>query len=205
MPSPAIDKSAPSGSSGARRFSLADGTRNAPAISATATTKTLVRKIAPHQKCSSSNPLVTPPSAAPTPANVAQIAIAFGRSLGGNTWASTDNVAGMTNAAPTPIAARATINAFAELENAAKPDARPNTTRPLFRESRRPKRSPSEPAVNNKPANTRLYASTIHCSELEPACSSRCNVGIATFRLALATTIMTRLRHRTPSVHQRRS
>ena len=138
VPKPAIESSAPSGSSGARRFSFADGTRKKPAINAIATTNTLVRKIEPHQKCCNSQPLVTPPRPAPTPANAAQIAIAFGRSSGGNTCARTDNVAGMTNAAPMPMNARATINALAELENAAKPDAMPNRIRPPLSASRRP-------------------------------------------------------------------
>ena len=138
VPSPAIDSRAPIGSSGARRFSLADGTRKKPATSAMTTTKTLVRKIEPHQKCWSNQPLVTPPRPAPTPANAAQIAIAFGRSSGGNTWASTERVAGITNAAPTPIAARATIKLFAELANAANPDATPNRIRPPFSARRRP-------------------------------------------------------------------
>ena len=86
------------------------GIRKAPATRATATTATLVRKIEPHQKCSSSQPLLTPPSAAPTPAKPAQMAMARLRSLGGNTWARTDNVAGMTSAAPTPIAALAAMS-----------------------------------------------------------------------------------------------
>ena len=179
--------------------------RTAPATSATATTATLVRKIEPHQKCCSSQPLVTPPRPAPTPANPAQMAIARRRSSGGKTWASTDSVAGMTSAAPTPMRARAAISWPDELANAATPDAPPKSTRPPFSARRRPYRSPSAPAVRRSPANTRLYASTIHCSALELACRSFTRVGRATFSDALATTIITRLRHSTPRVHQRRS
>ena len=109
--SPAIDSTAPSGSSGAWIFSRDRGMRKKPATSATTTTATLIRKIEPHQKCSSSAPLTTPPMATPTPAKPAQIAIARGRSLGGNTWARIDSVAGITNAAPTPMTARAPITA----------------------------------------------------------------------------------------------
>src|SRR6185503_21086627 len=101
-----------------------------PATSATTTTTTLIKKIDPHQNCSSRAPLTTPPIATPTPANPAQIAIARGRSFGGNTWARIDSVAGMTNAAPTPITARAPITAPAELDVIANSDAAPNTTSP---------------------------------------------------------------------------
>ena len=59
--------------------------------------------------------------------------------------------------------------------------------------------------MRSSPANTRLYASTIHCSELDVASSERASVGSATFKLAFAITIMTRLMHSTPRVHHRRS
>src|SRR6478609_2250250 len=136
--SPTIDSSAPSGSSGAWIFSRDLGMRKKPATSAITTTATLIRKIEPHQKCSSSAPLTTPPMATPTPAKPAQIAIARGRSLGGNTWARIDSVAGITNAAPTPITARAPITALDVLDNAANSDAAPNTIRPPLSASRRP-------------------------------------------------------------------
>ena len=154
--SPAIDSNAPSGSSGAWIFSRDFGMRKKPATSATTTTNTLMRKIDPHQKCSSSAPLTTPPMATPNPAKPAQIAIARGRSLGGNTWARIESVAGITNAAPTPITARAPMIADDEFDNAANNDAAPNTISPPLSASRRPKRSPSEPAVSSNPANTRL-------------------------------------------------
>ena len=97
-----------------------------------------MRKIEPHQKCSSSQPLMTPPIAMPTPATPAQIAIARGRSSGGNTWARIERVAGMMNAAPMPITPRARISADDEPENAARPDATPNTTSPPLSAKRRP-------------------------------------------------------------------
>ena len=98
----------------------------------------MIRKIEPHQKFSSSAPLTTPPSATPTPANPAQIAIARGRSRGGNTWARIDNVAGITNAAPTPMTARDAITAVAEFDTTAAAEARPKMIRPPFSASRRP-------------------------------------------------------------------
>ena len=101
--------------------------RNAPATSATTTTTTLVRKIEPHQKCSSSQPLMTPPSATPTPAKPAQIAMACGRSSGGNTWARIDSVAGITNAAPMPMTARAAISCAGGARERRDSDAAPKT------------------------------------------------------------------------------
>ena len=59
--------------------------------------------------------------------------------------------------------------------------------------------------MSSRPANTRLYASTIHCNELDSACRSRASVGSATFRLAFAITIITRLMQSTPRVHHLRS
>ena len=112
--------------------------RKKPAINAAITTNTLMRKIEPHQKFSSNAPLTMPPIATPTPAKPAQITIARGRSAGGKTCAKIDNVAGITNAAPMPITARAPITALVVLDNAANNDAAPNTTRPPFSASRRP-------------------------------------------------------------------
>ena len=79
-----------------------------------------------------------PPMATPTPAKPAQIAMARGRSSGGNTWARMDNVAGITNAAPIPITARAPITAPAELDVMANSDAAPNRRSPPLSASRRP-------------------------------------------------------------------
>ena len=136
--SPAIDSNAPSGSSGAWIFSRERGMRKKPATNATATTATLIRKIVPHQNDSSSTPLTMPPRATPMPATPAQIAMARGRSSGGNTWARIDSVAGITNAAPTPITARAAMTPVDEVDVTANSDAAPNTTSPAFSASRRP-------------------------------------------------------------------
>ena len=54
------------------------------------------------------------------------------------------------------------------------------------------------------PANTSEYASTIHCSCVLVASSSRAKVGRATFRLVLPMMTMMRLVHSTASVHHRR-
>ena len=151
-----MDSSAPNGSKAGRRSSWDEGTSRAPATRATATTTTLIRNTEPHQKCWSSHPLTTPPEATPTPANPAHTAMARRRSDGGNTWASTDRVAGITRAAPTPMAARAVMSRPEDPENTANPDAAPKITRPLLSASLRPNRSPRLPAVSRRPANTRL-------------------------------------------------
>ena len=76
---------------------------------------------------------------------------------------------------------------------------------PGLQRALRPKRSPSVPAVNRRPAKTSAYESTIHCSALVDAPRSRAIAGRARFRLMLATITTVRLRHSTPSVVQRRA
>ena len=68
------------------------------------------RNTDPHQKCSSSRPDAIGPSAAPDPAMPAHRAIALARSRVGKTLVRIDSVDGMTNAAPTPMIARATMS-----------------------------------------------------------------------------------------------
>ena len=70
----------------------------------------LTRNTEPHQKCSSSRPDAIGPIAAPAPEMPAQMAIALARSRAGNTLVRIDSVDGMTNAAPTPMIARAAIS-----------------------------------------------------------------------------------------------
>src|SRR5205085_7235666 len=84
----------------------------------------------------------------------------------------------------------------------------PNTVIPNCNAPRRPKRSPRLPAVSNKPANTSVYESTIHCSWLfdapRPTGLAFSSVGTATLRIELSTTITSRLRQSTARIHQRR-
>ena len=70
----------------------------------------LTRNTEPHQKCSSSRPDATGPSAAPLPEMPAQMAIALARSRAGKTLVRIDSVDGMTNAAPMPMIARAAMS-----------------------------------------------------------------------------------------------
>ena len=51
--------------------------------------------------------------------------------------------------------------------------------------------------MSSSPANTSVYESTIHCSWLLVASSSRTIVGIATLRIELSSTMTSRLKHRT--------
>ena len=67
---------------------------------------TLTKNTDPHEKCSSRNPLTTGPTAAPPPEMPAHTAMALPRSCGGKTLVRIESVAGMTNAAPTPMTAR---------------------------------------------------------------------------------------------------
>ncbi len=69
-------------------------------------TGTVMRKIAPHQKCSRTAPLASGPPATASPAVAAQMPIARPRSPGGKTLVITARVAGWTAAPPTPMTAR---------------------------------------------------------------------------------------------------
>ncbi len=158
----------------------------------------------PHQKCSSSRPLVIGPSAPPTPANAAQIAIAFGRSWIGNEFRMIDRVAGMISAAPRPITERRAISCAGSPDWLAASAARPKITRPHSSAPLRPNRSPNAPAGRRNPANTSAYESTIHCSSVPDAPSSRWIVGNATLSELTAITIVTRLRLRIARISHRR-
>ena len=83
------------------------------------------------------------------------MAIAFARSRPGKTFVRMDSVEGMMNAAPMPMTARPAITCPDEPANAPISEPAANTTRPAWRAPLRPKRSPSAPAVNSRPAKTR--------------------------------------------------
>ncbi len=89
----------------------------------------------------------------PTPAIADQAPIAPARSLAGNTAVRIDSVAGMTKAAPTPISARAAIRVDESPDSAAQAEPEAKTTSPSSRARRRPKRSPSAPAITSSAAN----------------------------------------------------
>ena len=79
---PAIDSTMPTGSNRCTWVSRLVGTKRAINTMATSTTGTLTMNTDPHQKCSSSQPPVTGPSATLSPAVAAQIEMAAARSRG---------------------------------------------------------------------------------------------------------------------------
>ena len=115
-----------------------------------------------------------------------------------------ESVAGMISAAPTPISVRIAMSWFGSLAWLAASAAPPKITRPTTNAPLRPNRSPSAPPGSSRPANTKAYASMIHCSSVPDAPSSRWIVGIATFSALTAMTMMTRLRLRMARISQRR-
>ena len=168
----------------------------------------LMRNTDPHQKCSRRKPDATGPTAAPLPEMPAQIAIAFARSRAGKTLVRIESVDGMTNAAPTPMIARAAISIADESASAPSSDPAPKISRPACSAPLRPNRSPRAAAVNNSPAKTRPYASTIHwiavfVAPRPPADSGSWRVGSATLSTVLPTMTMTSDAQSTASVFQR--
>ena len=92
-----------------------------------------------------------------TPAVAAQMAMAWARSFRSvNTLVMIDSVAGMISAPPTPMRARVAMSWSALVENDDRIDAMPMIDRPMASAPRRPKRSPREPIVSSRPANTRM-------------------------------------------------
>ena len=89
----------------------------------------------------------------PTPAIADHALIAPGRSRAGNTAVMIDKVAGMTNAAPMPITARAAISVEESPESADHADPAAKTARPAISARRRPNRSPIAPAMISNAAN----------------------------------------------------
>ena len=82
-----------------------------PSTSAVTTMGTFTRNTEPHQKCSSSTPPSIGPDAMPIADTPAHTPIAFARSRGSwNTLVMIESVAGMMNAAPTPMSARVPIS-----------------------------------------------------------------------------------------------
>src|SRR5664280_2338111 len=152
---PVVDATAPSTSMGRRTGSRESGTSHSAATSPSRTTGTLTRKIDPHQKWASSQPPAIGPMAIPKPVVPDQMPMARSWSSGSRkTSVMMDRVAGMMQAAPRPIAARAQSSAFGDVENAEAADPAPKITSPAQRIFLRPTRSPMLPATNRTPANT---------------------------------------------------
>lgn len=147
---------------------------------------------------------MTGPIAMPMPEKLAQMPIALPRSDGSNTFVMTESVCGCTSAAPIPISARVPISWPGVEANAEATEARPNTTMPTTRNSRRPNRSPSTPALNISPAKTSVYELIAHSIWDWVAPRSAWMVFRATLRIVLSR--MTTSRHTTSTarISQRR-
>src|SRR4029077_7737501 len=79
---PTTDRTRPATSTGGAAGSRDVGTNSNPPTIATTAIGTLTRKIAPHQKFSSSQPPVIGPAATPTPTMAAHRPIALARGIG---------------------------------------------------------------------------------------------------------------------------
>src|SRR3954452_8459472 len=108
------------------------------------------------------------------------------------------------NAAPRPMNPRVTISMFGDDAKDAIAENVPNQIRPKLSAYLRPYRSPSEPAVRRRHANTMVYESTIHCRSEPEAPSFSTMVGSATFSTVLSIPMTTTHSDSTHSVHQRR-
>jgi hypothetical protein len=129
------------------------GSRNGPTASSRIITGTAIRNTEPHQNQVSSTPPISGPIAPPAEKEDIQTPIAKVRSFGsGNMLLIRDSVDGASVAAEMPSSARAMISISAEVEKAARIDARPKKTAPISSNLRRPIRSPSVPIVSNAPA-----------------------------------------------------
>ena len=82
-------------------------------------------------------------------------AIALARSRDGNTLVRIDSVDGITNAAPMPMIARATMSMLGPSATAPTTEPAAKITSPACSAPLRPKRSPSAAAVNSSPAKIR--------------------------------------------------
>src|SRR3954447_19868006 len=138
-------------------------------------------------KASSSHPPTIGPSAMAAPVVAPHRPIASARSRRSvNTCVSSDSVAGNTIAAPTPITARAAISCSGLPVNPPARLARPKTARPASSMPLRPNLSETLPRASTDAANSRLNASTTHCSWALEASSSRTRVGSATLTIVVS-------------------
>ena len=137
--------------------------------------------------CWSSPPPTIGPSAIATPVIAPHKPIARARSPRSvNTFVSSDKVEGNTIAAPKPITVRAAISAPTLSVSPPARLARPKTDRPASSIPLRPNRSERLPKASTDPANTKLNASTTHCSCELDACSWRTSVGRATLTIVVS-------------------
>ena len=93
------------------------------------------------------------PTTAPEPETPAQMPTALLRSDFGNAAVSSDSVAGITSAAPTPATARATMICIGLSSSTGAIDASAKIARPASSAPRLPYRSPRAPAGSSRHAS----------------------------------------------------
>src|SRR5215217_8738979 len=130
-----------------------------------AATGVIAKKMLRQSNACSSQPPTIGPSAIAAPVIAPHKPIASARSRRSvNTFEISDSVEGNTIAAPTPITERAAISAPALSVSPPARLARPKTDRPASSIPLRPNRSERLPMASIDPANSKLNASTTHCS-----------------------------------------
>ena len=156
IPNAAPVISARPGRSSARSLPRDSGMRASTSGTASSPIGTLIQKIHCQARPSAIAPPITGPPPTARPVRPCSAPIAEPRRSGGNAAPTSVSASGMTNAAPTPWTARATISAVASGASAQAAEARANSARPAANRRRRPKRSPSADAVISSTAKQRL-------------------------------------------------
>lgn len=152
-----------------------------------------------------SPPPTSGPTATANPIVAPQIPNAVPRSRPWNSCAiSASEVANMT-APPIPCAPRARFRNSGLVASAQVSDEAVNRTRPPAKTSRRPRMSPSEPAVSSSDASISAYASITHCRSEKLECRSFWMSGRATFTIVMSSRSMNVAVQAASRVHHFRS
>ncbi len=129
---PIVESSAPSRSGRSPWPFFDSGTSRATATRPIRATGMLMRKIAPHQKWSRTNPPNSGPAAKPREETVDQMPIALTRSVSSKIWTTTASVVVSSSAPPTPIPARAAMSWPEDWESPATSEPTPNQASPTI-------------------------------------------------------------------------
>ena len=183
----AVESANPPRSIPGARGSREVGTYRAAIRPATAAIGVIAKKMRASRTPEAASPRRSARARSPRPVIAPHSPIARARSLRSvNTLVSSESVDGNTIAAPRPITERATISCAGLAVRPPARLARPNTDRPASSIPLRPKRSERLPAASTEAANSRLKASTTHCSCELDACSWRTRVGSATLTIVVS-------------------
>ena len=127
------------------------------------------------------------------------------RSSGGNTFVMIDSVAGMMNAPPMPMNAAGDDELVRRVDERRRERAEPEHHEPELQRA-----APAEPVTEaaGGEQQAREHERVGVDDPLQLAVASRrgraTSVGIATLRIELSRTMTSRLKQRTPRIHQRR-